>query len=242
MFKQLCLLTRKPDMTMEQFKARYEDFHSKLAERLMPGALRYQRRFVVSETNPVTGGRMAVPFDCLTEIWWDSREAFAAGMAELSAGEGHRLLYEDEEKIFPSHNNPVFSVEEEETPTGGWRDDEPQFKLLHLLKRRPGLSIEEFRRRYETAQTAAGAESTDARRCLRRYVQLEANPISGEVIELPFDVILEVWWPSRPASEESLQVADGDRLGDIFASPEHPVFTVEEYDSVMPGRSAASIA
>ena len=67
----------------------------------------------------------------------------------------------------------------------------------------------------------------------------EKNPITGEVIPLNFDCIMELWWKTREDFEDHMK-----RLGDpeiqriiaederkLFASSSNPCFIVEEYDS-----------
>jgi hypothetical protein len=115
MLKQVVLLKRRDGMTMEEFVQYYENHHSKLGQRFMPLARRYLRRYVRPEKNPITGEAVELDFDVVMEIWWDSRQDFETTMKQIGTGETHRLFYEDEEKIFNSHNNRVFTVEEYES-------------------------------------------------------------------------------------------------------------------------------
>lgn len=120
MFKQVCLLKRKPGMSMEEFIDYYENHHSKLGIPMMPLARRYVRRYVKPEPNPITGEVVELPFDVVMELWWNSREDYETTMKSLGEGENFKLIYEDEERIFASHDNPVFTVEEcdSELPNG----------------------------------------------------------------------------------------------------------------------------
>lgn len=256
MFKQVCLLTRRPDMTMEAFKDYYEQCHAPLLSSMMPQARRYVRRFVQPERNPNAGSASQVPFDCLMELWWDSRAEFEACMASLGEGDAFDRIYRDEEKIFAGHDNPVFSVEDVESSMRGFAD-EPSLegrrqcngengilKLVFLLKRRPGMSMAEFRDYYETRHRILAEQAMPAAlRYVRRYVQPENNPITGEAIELPFDAIMEIWWNSRAdwdavqaemaASDLGREIYEDEEM--LFASHDNPVFTVEEADSPMRG-------
>src|SRR5262249_11329839 len=78
--KQMVFLRKRPDMTMEQFMDYYENQHSQLAKKLgkpaIPNALRYVRRYVKPEKNPVTGQVHDCGYDCIMEIWWPSRAEF----------------------------------------------------------------------------------------------------------------------------------------------------------------------
>ena len=74
MFKQVVLLKRRPGMTTEEFKHYYENYHSKLHERVgkgepfMPTAQRYVRRYITPERNPITGEVIDPGFDCLWNV------------------------------------------------------------------------------------------------------------------------------------------------------------------------------
>ncbi len=81
MFKQMCFFRKNPDMTMDEFMDYYETQHSTMAKRMglkpaIPNAVRYVRRYLKPELNPVTGEIHDSGYDCLMEIWWNSREDF----------------------------------------------------------------------------------------------------------------------------------------------------------------------
>ena len=115
MLKQVTLLKRKPELTKTEFIDYYERHHSKLAERFLWRAARYQRRYVQPCVNPITGDAAELDFDVVMEIWWASRADFDVTMAEISGSEALLLLSEDEEKLFNSHDHRTFTVEEYET-------------------------------------------------------------------------------------------------------------------------------
>ena len=252
MFKQVCLLTRKPGMTMAEFKAYYEGTHAPLLASMMPLALRYVRRFVQPEIHPFSNEPMKVPFDCMMELWWKSRAEFEQAMAALGEGGRFEQIYADEEKIFASHDNPGFSVEEFESPMRGFADlpalgglrqgdgRHGTLKLVFLLKRKPGMTQAEFRDYYESRhRKLAETALANALRYVRRFVHPERNPITGEVIELPFDAIMEIWMTSRAEWNETQAGLAGSAImqaiyedeEQLFASHENPMFTVEEADS-----------
>ncbi|MDG2004062.1 MAG: EthD domain-containing protein [Novosphingobium sp.] len=256
MFKQVCLLTRRPGMSMEEFIDYYENQHAPLLASMMPQARRYVRRFVQPEGGMAFGDLPQATFDCLMELWWESRESFEASMATLGEGDNFQRIFDDEEKIFASHANPGFSVEEVESQMRGY-DASPAYdaprqcngregvlKLVFLLKRKPGMTTEEFRDYYETKHRKLAEQAMPgALRYVRRYVSPEPNPITGEAIELPFDVVMELWWKNRAAWDElQASIADSEIGRAIYADEENlfsshlnPVFSVLESDSPMRG-------
>lgn len=123
MFKQICFFRKRPDMTMDEFLDYYENQHSQLSKRQgrapsLPGAQRYVRRYLVPEKNPVTGEVHDPGYDCLMEIWWNSREDFEKSQAIISDPSRLPAIKEDELNLFASHDNPVCTVIEYDSPMG----------------------------------------------------------------------------------------------------------------------------
>ena len=123
MFKQICFFRKRPDMTMDEFMDYYENQHSQLSKRMgrapsLPNAQRYVRRYLVPEKNPVTGDVHDPGYDCIMEIWWNSREDFENSQRVISDPERLPAIKEDETHLFASHITPVCSVIEYESPMG----------------------------------------------------------------------------------------------------------------------------
>jgi hypothetical protein len=123
MFKQICFFRKRPDMSLEEFMDYYENQHSQLSKRMgkspsIPGARRYVRRYLVPEKNPVTGEVLDPGFDCIMEIWWNSREDFETSQRIIGSADRLPAIKEDEKKLFATHSNPVCSVIEYDSPMG----------------------------------------------------------------------------------------------------------------------------
>lgn len=112
------------------------------------------------------------------------------------------------------------------------------FKLITLLKRRPGMTREVFRDHYESRHRLIGEKYLTgfADHYVRRYV--EPLPGGGEP---GHDVIMEIWLPDRARFEALMQrlaepeaaaeiAEDEERLFDRAATL---TFTVSEVASVM---------
>jgi hypothetical protein len=82
--------------------------------------LRYTRRYVQPELNPITREAIELPFDVVMEIWAESRADWDAMQADLAEGTLGAEIWEDEEHLFASHDNPIFTVEEADSPMRGW--------------------------------------------------------------------------------------------------------------------------
>src|SRR3546814_8964838 len=77
-------------MTLDEFMDYYENQHSQLSKRQgrapsIPNAVRYVRRYLKPEKNPVTGAIHDPGFDCIMEIWWNSREDFERSQKIIAA-------------------------------------------------------------------------------------------------------------------------------------------------------------
>ncbi len=124
MFKQICFFRKRPDMSMEQFLDYYETKHAQLSKRMgrapsLPNAQRYVRRYLKPEKNPVTGAVIDPGYDCIMEIWWNSREDFETSQRIISDPARLPAIMDDERNLFATHDNPVCSViEEYDSPMG----------------------------------------------------------------------------------------------------------------------------
>jgi hypothetical protein len=123
MLKQVVFLRKRPDLTMEQFMDYYENQHSRLSARMgakpaLPNAQRYVRRYLTPVGNPLTGEVIDPGYDCIMEIWWNSREDFDAAMKGLKNPEMLDARLADERQLFASNSNPVCLVDEHDSPVG----------------------------------------------------------------------------------------------------------------------------
>jgi hypothetical protein len=99
------------------------------------------------------------------------------------------------------------------------------YKILIFLKRRPGLSLAEFRDYYETQHMPLCMKyMSGVQRYFRRYVELLPDPTTGEPRELDFDVITELWFDDRKTSEMVLKYGTRSQLPDEVIADEERVF------------------
>ncbi len=76
-FKAITISKRKEGMTIEEFRKHVLEVHVPLVKKI-PGVRKYTQNFV----NP---GDEAVLYDCITEVWFDSKEAMEQGFATPEA-------------------------------------------------------------------------------------------------------------------------------------------------------------
>jgi uncharacterized protein (TIGR02118 family) len=82
--KSISLLTRKADMTHEQFVRHWRDIHAPLAH-AVPGLLRYVQSHIVGERERPDIPTTMVEVDGIAELWYEDRETMARAMASPEA-------------------------------------------------------------------------------------------------------------------------------------------------------------
>jgi EthD domain len=116
MFKAVVLLKRRPGMSLEDFIAYYESNHRKLGEKWVPTQTRYVRRYLRPVgKNPVTGEVPTTDYDVLTEMWFETKEAFEAAIAALGDPTASAEIAADEDKLFDRSKICLCTVEEHES-------------------------------------------------------------------------------------------------------------------------------
>ena len=83
MIKMIVLLKRKAGLTRDQFIARYEGGHAKLAEKHLTNAVRYVRRYLEPLPELFTGDTIEPEHDVITEVWFENQEQYEIAMKRL---------------------------------------------------------------------------------------------------------------------------------------------------------------
>ena len=113
-------------------------------------------------------------------------------------------------------------------------------KVIMLMKRRPGMTIPEFREYYENNHRVIGEKYLNG--YAKKYIRRFTNPLidrSGNLTDPEYDVIMEVWYP-----DEATLKACGEKLSQteiakeihedeekIFDTRYMRSYTVDEYES-----------
>lgn len=98
-------------------------------------------------------------------------------------------------------------------------------KMITMLKRKPGLSMDEFRTYYEEHHAKLGVKyQTKMVRYLRHYLYPAAEALSGEVREPDYDVLTEVWFEDRAAYEEGAALMLEGEANAALSADEDKIF------------------
>ena len=109
-------------------------------------------------------------------------------------------------------------------------------KLIALLKRKPGMSREEFKRRWLIDQTKLSCQLPDCRE-YRINIALDRQP-DGDGIDPLYDGTAELWWDSVDSMERcfSTEIAGiAGRDADAFCDIRVHLFT-EEFSVIHQGK------
>jgi len=117
MFKAAALLKRKKGMSMPDFIKHYETVHALLAVKGVPSLKKYVRHFLTSVGNDEYGVS-ELPYDAITEIWFDDRADFERGMAELVAPATRAAITADEVNLFEKDLIRFVTFEDRESDLG----------------------------------------------------------------------------------------------------------------------------
>jgi uncharacterized protein (TIGR02118 family) len=112
MFKCIALLCQRSDISREAFIDYYENKHSALITRLLPGILDYRRNYVEREGAFIYPKASPMDFDVVTELWFADRAAYDRFTAKAAEPEIARQIAEDEENLFDRDLTRMFVVEE----------------------------------------------------------------------------------------------------------------------------------
>lgn len=118
MIKMIVLLKRKAGLTRDQFIARYEGGHAKLAEKHLTNAVRYVRRYLEPLPELFTGDTIEPEHDVITEVWFENQEQYEIAMKRLAQPEVVAEIVEDEETLFERDKHRVFMVDERDSACG----------------------------------------------------------------------------------------------------------------------------
>jgi hypothetical protein len=115
--------------------------------------------------------------------------------------------------------------------------------MIFMLKRRAGMSREEFVRYYENTHAKLGEKHVvNAARYVRRYLKGLPEPFTGTFREPDYDVITELWFDEQAdmdvamshllEAEVSQEIMRDEE--NLFDRSRNRVYLAEEVDATMP--------
>jgi hypothetical protein len=244
--KVYCFIPRRPDFSEAEFHDYWRDVHGVLAKPIDTFTAYHQAHRI--EVADVPG--LATRHDGVAELWFADLED-AAGLAE------NRIYVETvipDEQNFMDLGPNAFRVLTQEwlLAEDGFDPDRRGVKLLHSVRRAPGLGREEFAERFAAAEKArvggvAGVNRQALSLARPETYGEEFVPFDGVMHRWltpePFDAVRELWWPDREAARAALGDAAAREalLGDELIDRERSeAMLTEEYVVLASGERSPS--
>ncbi len=140
-YKILLFMKRRPGMTVEAFRDYYENRHVPLCMKYAAGVKRYLRRYLDPQPNAESGRNDELPFDVITELWFDDEAIFNGTVKYISGSRMPDDVVEDEKQLFDRASMRMATVVE----CGAAGDpDQREAQLLGDGPRIEPMRVEEF--------------------------------------------------------------------------------------------------
>ncbi|HEX4376583.1 MAG TPA: EthD domain-containing protein [Steroidobacteraceae bacterium] len=114
-YKILLPMKRKPGMSVQAFRDYYENHHAPFCAQFSAAVARYIRRYLEPNPHPETGPAPELPYDVITELWFDNEPAFKATLKYLTTSIMPDEVVADEKKLFDRSSFRIVTVVERET-------------------------------------------------------------------------------------------------------------------------------
>ena len=117
-YKILLFMKRKPGTSVEAFRDYYENNHVPLCLNYVQDLSRYLRRYIDPQDHPETGPAGELPYDVITELWFDDEASFKSTLDYVTTSLMPDEVIEDEMKFFDRSSFRIATVVECETDVG----------------------------------------------------------------------------------------------------------------------------
>jgi hypothetical protein len=194
--KLICFVKRNPSLSVDEFHDHWRGRHGRLI-RETPGVadrlVRYEQNHRCPEDYERGGD-----FDGVAIQWFDSMDDFVAMVGDR---EYQARVAPDERALLDLDGIVWILTEEEEVVIPGPEErDEPVTKLVCMVKRRPGMTIDDFHHHWRTVHSPLNCDTPSIARYFVRY---ERNHRVAADYERPgasdFDGTAVEWYPSVQA-------------------------------------------
>ncbi|MGE0823927.1 MAG: EthD family reductase [Candidatus Binatia bacterium] len=186
----LFLMRRKPGLSRAECQRHWREIHAPLAQRI-PGMRRYVQSHVIAAANEET------PYDGAAEIWVNDETAATTVFQSKEYKEG---AYLDEPKFVDIKSALRLQTEDRMIFAGApMSKTEGLVKRMSFIKRKPGMSREEFSCYWQDVHGPIASKLPG----LRRYLQCHTLPSMYANGEPPFDGVAQVWFTDTAALDKA---------------------------------------
>lgn len=114
MYRVLSFLTKRSDLSIEEFRDYYENKHIPLILSLAPSPIVYKRRYLDRDKKFTESG-VPVDFDVTTELVFSDQETFRAWIGKLTAPENGDKVALDEAMFLDRSQTRAYVIDERVT-------------------------------------------------------------------------------------------------------------------------------
>lgn len=233
MIKLVYVIERRADVAAKDFHEYWLKSHGPKVRghAAAIGARRYvQSHLMDSPLNEAMRASRGMPPEVagITEVWWDSLEAFLASSASPAGAAALADLAQDEDRFIDVPKSQVFLSQEHTIFdfTAGKKFGPDAVKCTYLLARRPELTVEACHATWVADHGPVVASFARALR-MARYVQshtiapeVNAGFVAARGLAAPLDGITEVWMRSLDDLAAGGTTKEGRRGGPAMIEDE----------------------
>lgn len=244
MIKQVALLKAKAGMEHSAFVKRYEEGHVPLIEDLVPHHDEYRRNFIIPgslvELDHIDDPAPPPDFDVITALWYKDSSKLDALARDLAETDKGQQIAEDETHLFDRTKMVMFQADEYVTPKErlqprpAGHEGPPAIKQIALLRRKPGMSRDDFISYYENNHAPLAERIlTKNGKCIfaeysRSFPAPAGNFQMSHVEHAPpavdFDVISEFWFWNQEDYDDFIKLCADPEIGEALAKDEANFF------------------
>jgi len=205
MLVRIGFLKKKPDWTIEAFRAHWVSRHGLLARQLS-GLRGYVQNHVVIREDAFDFPRGREKFDGFSQLWFDDESAMRAAVA-TDLG---RALVADESHFIGELRIALVRQYDIIPPAS----DQSHVKLMCIVKRRTDIGAEQFQEKWSGPRNSAIGT-------LPRIRGVRQNLVVGREVpkgtpagyeRLPIDAIAELWFDSTDAVVSAFESPEGKTM------------------------------
>jgi uncharacterized protein (TIGR02118 family) len=198
MIVRMGLLTKRADLTSEQFRRHWREAHGPLAAKL-PGLIAYHQNHVIDKSQlGIDHARGNADLDGISQLWFSDRASMEAAIASPA----YAAVAADSDNAIAATRLIVCEPNVVVAPESG-----PPLKRMSLLTRRKDLTAADFRHEWFDKH----AEKVKKFPKLAGYVQnlvldrLDATPLRGPDSDAPVDGVVEMWFREKTDLEAAFR-------------------------------------
>ena len=122
------------------------------------------------------------------------------------------------------------------------------FKVMVMIKRKRGMSMEDFIAYYENHHAPLGASKVpNLKRYVRHFIRPYGNAVHGADAEPPYDVLTEIWFDDEADFQRGMAYLTDPETAAIIGADEEKLFEkssirfmiMEDHETDMKARRSA---